>query len=325
MRFTSTLTTLALTAISIALCEGAGLRAAAAGAAAARNDQGHRALSGGYRQVFAAMETFYKSKNCSTQIKGKKFQKNKGQTITKCTIPGGEATFKSRGTTQDPEPLTLTVCQLSSDEDCKTFNFDGTKAKAQQIIEEAFSNGGFKKTSGFVKAMDTLVPRFNGDCSVKSSSGDTKVSCSEPGFTAELSATGNVNQSLKQLKTCQQQTGGNTKCKTFNFNNNKNVNSVLQEALGRNTRSAKGDYEQTLLKMILFFDGQCTVDFANRGSSTTVSCSRLGTTGELNASGVRDQSAQKLDICRTLQGKQHCKTYSYTESNLKQILKEAFP
>jgi len=201
---------LASSSAELGLCEGAGLRYRATDSASPV-DQRHRALSGGYREVYSFMVDAYGGEDqCTTTRKS-------GKVITECTNMGSEATFTSIGTTQDPAPTTLERCEIQSeaDKDCQSWQFDGSKKTAHDIIKEAFE----KEPAGYYAVLATMVPYFSGECTIRRSANTatqqlTTVSCSKPGMTADLIAQGRIYQEPTKITVCSFSEGASERCNT---------------------------------------------------------------------------------------------------------------
>jgi len=202
------------------------------------------------------------------------------------------------------------------------------------LLSAAFCHGaglrqGSRRTAikrslpmNYFDVLKTMIPEFDGGCSI-ALSGNTKVSCSRPGFTADLTAQGSVDQSLLTLKTTQLQSGGNSQTNSYSFNGSMSTRDILNDAFP-NAPSPSGDYDESLFAMLTRFSGACSIKLVG-GDSTEVSCSEGGFTAELTAKGATDQEPTELKTCVIVGGgNTSCSTYNYNGSQTTaQILQEA--
>jgi len=280
-----------------------------------------RKLSGGYHRVYDAMTDYYGDTSCNTS-------KKHGQTVTKCSMSGSESTFTSDGTSRSPDPKSLKKCMLGTGQTCQTWYFNGSETTSK-IIDEAFGQSTLSPTASptaspveeYYTILETMLPFFDGACSISLSGGNTKVSCANLGYEAELNAKYTMDQEPIEL-TASKLLAGITSENKYYFNGAMSTVDILSEAFP-NAPVSSGDYADVLEVIIPHFSGSCSIDLDQNKDQTRVSCSMPGFTANLTADGTTSQTPTELETCMLGTGST-CQTWDFTDESTSGILEEAF-
>jgi len=154
-----------------------------------------------------------------------------GKTTVSCSMPGGSATLKANGL-QDQKVTKLETCALGAGStSCNTY-YPGSESMSE-ILNEAFP-GAPPPTGDYGETLTVMIPYFDGACSIDldDNTGETKVACSMPGFSATMLADGTMDQTPLQLKTCMLGSTG-TSCQTYYYGT-ESTSQILAEAFGKN-------------------------------------------------------------------------------------------